>query len=178
MKAIPLLYSIILVSVLISACGSPRKPAVDRITQLEKEMSVSEGMTDTAKAELLANAYDDFARQFSKDSLSPVYLLKEGGMLMNFGDGLKAIKALDQLTLEYPASRQAPQGLFLQAFIYENLMGNLSKASELYRKFLLLYPKDELADDAKAALGNLGKTPEELVKEFEKKTADSTKSRN
>jgi outer membrane protein assembly factor BamD (BamD/ComL family) len=166
---------VILIAALFVACGSPRKPAIDRITELEKQLSANPGKPDTAKAEILAAAYNDFARQFPKDSLAPVYLLREGGMLMNFGDGTKAVLVLDQFAQKYSASKQAPQALFLQAFIYENLLFNLAKAGEKYKQFLFRYPKDDLADDAQAALNNLGKTPDELVREFEKKAADSTK---
>ena len=166
---------LIIVIVLISACGSPRKHAVDRITGLEKQLSAKPGKPDSTKAETLALAYSDFARQFPKDSLSPDYLLRAGGMLMNAGDASKAVQALDQVSLKYATSKQAPQALFLQAFIYENLIINLPKAGELYRQFLSRYPKHELADDAQASLNNLGKTPEELVKEFEAKAADSSK---
>lgn len=175
MNKLTSLSLIILIAALFVACGSPRKPAIDRITELEKQLSANPGKPDTAKAEILAAAYSDFARQFPKDSLAPVYLLKEGGMLMNYGDGLKAVQALDQVTQKYSTSKQAPQALFLQAFIYENLLINLAKADEMYRLFLFRYPKDDLADDAQAAMNNLGKTPDELVREFEKKAADSAK---
>jgi outer membrane protein assembly factor BamD (BamD/ComL family) len=166
---------VLLIALLFAACGSPRKQAVDRITKLEKEISARPGKPDSTKAEILALAYSDFARQFSKDSLSPDYLLKAGGLLMNTGDALKAITALDQVTVKYASSKQAPQALFLQGFIYENMVMNIPKAGQLYREFLTRYPKHDLADDAQASLNNLGKTPEELVREFEAKAADTTK---
>ncbi|MEI6750231.1 MAG: tetratricopeptide repeat protein [Bacteroidales bacterium] len=171
MKKVPSFSLIILIAALFVACGSPRKHAVDRITILEKQLSAKSGKPDTAKVETLALAYSDFVRQFPKDSLSPEYLLRAGGVLMNAGDAIKAIQSLDQITQKYNTSRQAPQALFLLGFIYENMLGNIGKAGESYREFLTRYPKHDLADDAQASLNNLGKTPEELLREFEAKAA-------
>jgi outer membrane protein assembly factor BamD (BamD/ComL family) len=170
-----LTISLIALIALFAACSPPRKNAVDRISALEKQMAATAGKPDSSKVEMLTNAYTDFARQFPKDSLAPEYLLKAGGVLMNAGKGLKAVEALDQLTRKYASSRQAPQALFLEAFIYENLIVNLPKAGELYRQFLFRFPNHDMADDAQASLNNLGKSPEELVREFEAKAADSAK---
>jgi len=60
----------------------------------------------------------------------------------------------------------------LKAYIYENLLSNLGLAQKTYRDFLSLYPDHELSDDAEAALLNLGKSPEELVREFEARAAE------
>jgi len=44
----------------------------------------------------------------------------------------------------------------------------------LYREFLQKYPNHEFADDAELSLKNLGKTPEELLEQFQKTaTGDS-----
>jgi hypothetical protein len=172
MQKLPILGLIVSIT-LFASCGSPRKNALARIITLEKQMSSNAGKPDSIKVETLALAYSDFARQFPKDSLTPVYLLKAGGILMNAGDAIKAVQVLDLVSQKYAKSRQAPQALFLQAFIYENMIANIAKAGELYRQFLFLYPKHDMADDAKASLKNLGKTPEELVREFEAKAADS-----
>jgi hypothetical protein len=61
----------------------------------------------------------------------------------------------------------------MEAFAYENVIGNIAKASEYYNKFIAKYPEHDLADDAQAALKYLGKTPEEMVREFEKMNTDS-----
>jgi hypothetical protein len=46
----------------------------------------------------------------------------------------------------------------------------LPKAKETYEDFLKKFPDDkDYADDATMALKNLGKSPEDLIKEFEKK---------
>jgi hypothetical protein len=166
---------LILFTALFASCGSPRKRAYENITKLEKEISAKSGNTDSSKVAELTSAYRGFAVRFTADSLAPVYLLRAGGLYMNVGNALKAIESLDQVTEKYNSSTQAPQALFLEAFIFENMLGNLSKAKELYSQFLLRFPKHDLADDAQSSLSNLGKTPEQLVHEFEAAAADSTK---
>lgn len=174
MKKLLPLSIIILVAAFFASCGSPRKRAFENITKLEKTMSLQAGKADTVKVAELTTAYREFAVKFPADSLAPVYLLRAGGLFMNVGKPLKAIESLDQVTEKYSTSLQAPQALFLEAFIFENMLANFSKAKELYSQFLSLYPQHELADDAKSSLNNLGKTPEQLVHEFEAAAADST----
>lgn len=53
-------------------------------------------------------------------------------------------------------------------FVYENDLNDLENAKQTYEAFLQKYPNDpDFADDAQMALKNLGKSPEELIKEFE-----------
>jgi hypothetical protein len=49
------------------------------------------------------------------------------------------------------------------------ISGDLQKAKAVYEQFLQEYPSDQdFADDASNALKLLGKSPEEIVREFEK----------
>lgn len=175
MKELLSLSLIIIIGVLFAACGSRHKRAVENITKLENEISAKAGKPDTARVNELSNAYRDFAVRHTTDSLAPVYLLRAGGLFMNVGNALKAVESLEQVTEKYGSSVQAPQALFLEGFIFENMLGNLSKARELYSQFLIRYPQNDLADDARSSLNNLGKTPEQLVHEFESAAADSMK---
>ena len=69
----------------------------------------------------------------------------------------------------YPDFDKTPQCLFLKGYIYENNLGDLDMAKSLYEEFLQKYPDDDFADDAEVSIKNLGKTPEQLIKEFEEK---------
>jgi isocitrate lyase len=64
--------------------------------------------------------------------------------------------------------------LFLQGFISENGLKDTAAARKFYENFLKQYPNHKLASDVKISLNNMGKTPDELIREFEKKnSADS-----
>ena len=69
----------------------------------------------------------------------------------------------------YPTVARRPYALFLQGFIFENEAGNLHAAKVLYDKFLKEYPSHPMAKDVQTTLANLGKSPEQLINEFEEK---------
>jgi len=68
----------------------------------------------------------------------------------------------------YPQSDKAGQALFMRAFMLDNDLQKFEEAKELYNAFLQKYPEDDFADDAKVLLDNLGKSPEEVIKEWGK----------
>jgi tetratricopeptide (TPR) repeat protein len=57
--------------------------------------------------------------------------------------------------------------MFLKGYVYENNLGRLDKAKEIYETFIELYPNNEFADDAEVSLRFLGKSPEELIEIFQ-----------
>jgi hypothetical protein len=48
-------------------------------------------------------------------------------------------------------------------------VGNPQAAKNLYEKFLQVYPAHPIAKDVQTTLNNLGKTPEQLIQEFQEK---------
>ena len=83
--------------------------------------------------------------------------------------GAQAIQYFHRVNNDFVNYEKAPLSMFLEAFVYETQLFDTQKAGEIYKEFIVKYPKHELADDAQASINNLGKTPEELVKEFEAK---------
>jgi outer membrane protein assembly factor BamD (BamD/ComL family) len=131
---------------------------------------------DTAKLSLLLGAYQDFAGKFEKDSLSPEYLFKAGGIAMSLEKYELAVSIFDSVEKNYPSYRKAPECLFMEAFIYENNLHDLGKAGLLYNQFIAKYPMNNMVDDAQNALRYLGKPAEEMIRDFEarnKALADS-----
>jgi TolA-binding protein len=92
---------------------------------------------------------------------------------MNTNRSMEAIKFYDRILTDFPDYRKAPEALFLKGYVYENNLGRLDKAKEIYETFMAKYPENEFADDAKVSLQYLGKSPEELIEIFQK--SDSTK---
>lgn len=46
-------------------------------------------------------------------------------------------------------------------------MADYKNAEKYYKLFLEKYPNNDFTDDAEISLKNLGKTPEQLIEEFE-----------
>jgi len=160
------LVAVLLITV---SCNS-NKSKVEQITKLEKEL-MSSRMTklDTAKAAQLITLYDKFVNEFPKDTLSPVYLFRAADLNMAINRGNQSVVCLDKIINDYHDYSKVPDCMFLKAFVAENVMHNLALADQYYREFLKEFPTHKLAKDAEASLKNLGKSPEELVAEFEAK---------
>ena len=97
-------------------------------------------------------------------------LMQAAGLAKSIGNPKKALQLYYQVESQLPEHRQAPAALFLSGFIYENDLGDLDEAKTVYQDFLKRYPDDpNYLDDVQVSLKNLGKSPEELIREFEKK---------
>ena len=172
MKKILTLLTIVLSVVLIS-CSPSRDDMMGKIAKMEADLKAANKVDSNAVTGLLS-AYQNFASKYAKDSLAPEYLYKAAGLDVGFNRGTQAIDLYESIIQTYPDYKKVPECYFMEAFAYENVIGNIGKASEYYNKFLAKFPNHELAKDAQAAIKYLGKTPEEMVREFEKMNADST----
>lgn len=139
---------------------------------LDQEMG-SPVVTDMAKADafiLTAEAYASLVQSTNTDK-SVDLLLKAAGLAKTIGNSNRAIQLYYNVGEKMPQHPKAPTALFMMAFIYENDLKNLEKARATYEEFLKRYPQDpDYADDAQNALKYLGLSPEEIIKQFEKKT--------
>ena len=154
----------------LSGCGPSKVKSMKEIATLEKNLYSGQGMNfNKARADSLLNQYIRFVKRFPKDTLAPKYLFQAAGLAMTMGDGKKSMALYDDFILKFPDNPKAPVCLFFKGYIYENLIANYDKAKETYLLFLEKYPDNEFSKDARVALMNIGKTPEQLVREFEDK---------
>ena len=131
-------------------------------------------MIDENKTLELVNSYIEYADKFPEDTNSVNYLFKAADISMNLLDPNRSIRLFDRIMTEYPDYIKIPHCLFLKGYVYENSLRNLDAAKALYLAFLDRYPQHEFADDVAISLQHLGKTPEQLIQEFQaKQEADS-----
>jgi TolA-binding protein len=151
----------------IVACQSPKEKALATIKALEaNDSTFSPEQIEETKA-----AYLEFANKYPDDELAPEFIFKAGQRCNVTGEHQKAIDLFQQVIDKYPKHKIAEEALFLQAYVYENSIQDNDKAKVAYTKFIEFYPNSELAEDAKLSIENLGKTPEQIFEEFEKKNA-------
>lgn len=83
----------------------------------------------------------------------------------------EAVAALDRVQQEYPNARQSSTALFMQGFIYNNLLHNYQFANQKYELYLQKYAEvnPQLSRDIRIELQNIGKSPEEILKELQEK---------
>lgn len=140
------------------------------IENLEGELFGDEMATpDLKKAKSLVDMYIAYANQYPKDPNSANLLFKAADISMNLGTAQSTIALFNRILMEYPDFENRPTVMFLKGFVYEDQLQDYEKAARCYMDFLETYPESDFADDAKISLDNLGKTPEELIKEFESK---------
>ena len=171
MKDILILF-LLFVSFSLFSCSSSRDQMSGKITKMESGLNTV-AKVDSASVSALISAYQNFATKYPADSLAPEYLFRAAGLANGFNRGTQAIDLYETIIHTYPGYERIPECYFMEAFAYENVQGNIGKASEYYNKFLDIYPNHQLADDARAALRLLGKTPDEIVGELEKMNADT-----
>jgi outer membrane protein assembly factor BamD (BamD/ComL family) len=169
------LLPILLILVLLSGCSPSKEKSVKNISGIEARLfAPSSAGFDRAKADSLLTAYESYVKHFPSDSLSLRYSFKAANLAMNMGDGAKAIDLFDKFISKYPDSPKASVSMFFKGYIYENQIKNLDKAKEIYLQFIEKYPTADFANDARIALKNLGKTPEQMVREFEEKQKEDS----
>lgn len=142
------------------------------LQRLDHEMTAGNGVvTDKAKANTFIETAEGYSLivQAEKPDKYVDLIMKAAGVAKSIGDPNKAIRLYYLVAEKMPQHPKAPTALFMMGFIYENDVNDLVKAKATYESFLKLYPNDpDYADDAQNALKLLGKSPEEIIREFEK----------
>lgn len=173
MKAFKTIGFLLFIVLLINACSPPKNNKLTEIEKMEDELFSDESkMIDRVQAMKLIDLYIAYTDEFPEDTEAAEYLFKAGDMAMNLNMPRRAIQVFDRILNDYPEYEKAPQCMFLKGYVYENNLGDLQKAKAIYEEFLEKYPDDEFADDAEVSIKNLGKTPEELIKEFEEQSKE------
>lgn len=155
------------------SCAGPQKNASDELKNSialteEKLYNNDDIKIQKVDAVNLIGLYQKYATEYPEDSLAPVYLFRASDLSMNLQRPKETISLFNELLEKYPDYDKTPSVLFLKAFVYEDQMGDLENAKTYYEEFLDKYPDSDFADDAEMSLKNLGKSPEELILEFEK----------
>ena len=151
--------------------------AAQKITQLEQQLVTLDKefggakVVDKEKAVAFIQTSEELAAlvQPTDPDKYVAVLLKAAGLAKTIENPQKAIDLYGKVANGMPQHPKAPTALFMQAFVYENDLGDLQQAKTAYESFLSKYPNDpDFADDAQNSLKMLGKSPEEIIREFEK----------
>lgn len=158
-----------LITSLLSSCQSEQEKAYNELTQLEKSLFGDRTALNDSIARVYISKSESYVTTYKTDERIPDIKFKQGEILNGLGSYSFAIRKFQDIYLGYPKSPKAPESIFLCAFINDSQLQNYERAEYYYKLFLKNYPNHVFAKDAKISLDNLGKTPEELVREFEKK---------
>jgi tetratricopeptide (TPR) repeat protein len=172
MKRIAVILSVL---VFIAACNSSetfRKEIEKKETALME--SAKKSKADTAAINALLTDYETYADKYPSDTMGANYLFKAADFNRYMQKPLRSIQIYSKIYDNYPKIDKRPYALFLQGFMYENELTNITAAKGIYEKFLKEYPSHPISSDVQITLDNLGKTPEQMLEEFiAKQQADS-----
>ncbi len=170
MKKIAALVFIVMA---LASCNMQKERSKKSIDSQEQALvaQTQKGKTDTAAVNKLLESYQAFAETYPDDTTGANYLFKAADFYRYMHMPLRSIELYSKIYAHYPTIAKRPFALFLQGFIYENEVGNTTAAKNLYEKFLSEYPSHPIAKDVQVTLQNLGKSPEELMEQFQQNAA-------
>lgn len=175
-----LIVGFLCLSILVSSCGSGDGDSMsnsDRlkiIKELEDKAYSDINKFDTTAALALVKNYAQYCDENKEDEMSPVYLFKAGDLSMALRKSTMAIDFFNRVINDYPEFDKVAYSMFLVAFIYDDQLKDYEAAKMSYNAFIEKFPDHEMTDAARFSIKNLGKSPEELIREFEKNN-DTTK---
>lgn len=122
-------------------------------------------------------AFTDFSFYCKNDSLAPVFLMKAGQIATSINNMPQAQVCFEKCYQDFPNFKNRGAAMFLLAQLYDEVayLNNEDQARELYGKIINLFPNTEWSVQADAARALIGKTDEQIIKEFEKKNAGKKK---
>ena len=148
---------------------SKSKVLLKEIDALEAKLRKAKLVTDEMPAaQELVKKSQSYSELHPQDKKTAAVLFKAADLARGIGQYGKAIQLWGKVWRNYPDFDKAPDAVFMQAFTYENNLGDIQNAKRYYLQFIEKFPKNPLREQAVIALKNLGKSPEDLIKEFQK----------
>ena len=148
-----------------------KEQIVNYIGECEARMMKDAGKrpVDLMAAQSLISQYGSFIQQFPNDSAVPSYLFKQGELCIVVKNGKKAAACFSKIVNDFPNSLKLPYALYMCGFVNDDLLNDDATARTYYELLIKKFPRHELCASAKGAMQNLGKSDEQLIREFEKK---------
>lgn len=167
-------YTVFFVGLFFTFLWAACNPTVEKLKQKVKTAEDAlfanddkEFHFDAKRTYAAIEAYQEFAEAFPNDTATPEFLFRKADLYRSLKEGDKSVQTYNHILSHYPNFHKAPYCLFLKGFVLENEIGNFPKAKEAYEAFLNQHPNHVLAKDVKFSLSNLGKSPEEIIQQFE-----------
>jgi tetratricopeptide (TPR) repeat protein len=168
-----LLAPIVFIGLTYWACGSGSDSStIDadfpaRMEALLKEAVKDPRNIDAEKAATYLAEAERYADVRAGDTSAVFYLFKAAEVATVQRQYAKAVELYGRIANEFSSHPRAPQALFMQAFTYDENLGQIDMAREKYQEFIANYPQHDFADDAQIMLDNLGKSDEEILRALE-----------
>ena len=135
--------------ILITSCGI-FKSAEDLFLEAEAKRNTGDSKDALVLLEKITNKFSDH-----ENASKAQYLIAEI-YYRDLRDFSKAVNEYGVLRQKYPESSQVPFSLFMEGFIYANMLSNFEKARTHYEEFLNKFSNHELSQSVQFELKYLG----------------------
>jgi len=124
---------------------------------------------DKPKAKLFVEKSVLFVSLYPEHEMSPAFLFRAAEVSRALKQYQQGVQMLDQVYTQYPNHEKAPVALFLKAYTHEENLKDPASAKKYYHEFLQKFPEHDLKVQVEQLLSVIDKSPEELIKSFQKK---------
>lgn len=166
-----------LLATLFSSCGNSgnankngisRQACIDSIKSIEAKLKTTQ-TPNPYTYNLAITDYTRFANNFPNDTLAPLCLFDAANISMSLAQYQRAINFYDTVSTKYPTFKRVADCYFIRGFIYDDKLKDTAKARAMYQTVIDKYPHDSITSQARAAISILGKSDDEIIKQFEEK---------
>lgn len=172
----------------ISKKTESKQEATDSLKSYRRqaELIYQKGIMDTTIYLKYINKVKDYAVLYPKETFIPdmyynaaVYDMVMADMNMKNMDlkvryGQDAIKIFSLIIENYPTYIELSMCYYNRAVVYDNILGRYTEADKAYREFMAKYPAHEFVPNLEIYIQQLGKSPEQIMNDFEKNNSKSS----
>jgi outer membrane protein assembly factor BamD (BamD/ComL family) len=152
------------------SCQPVKDKTSEQIGRLESETG---NEYNEKKMDSLLLLYRQYISEFPQDSMVAEYLYRSGMLNMSLRKGPEALSDFTNLINKFPKNKHLPEVYYYKAYVYEDIIYDVSAARTAYYEFINRYPEHKLVGDATLSIRYLGKSPKEIVASFEEKKDSS-----
>jgi len=164
----------------------PPPPPTEIPTQIELQKQIQEmekvlyaaKLADLSQARKMIRLYDTYYKNYPKDWETPDYLFKAGEISESINQYNQAAKFYNKACYEYNDNfKYRSLVLFRLANVYDYKLNDYVRAKQAYTQVKEQYPKTQLAKDADAAIKMMGRSDQDMVRDFERKNAAKSQAK-
>lgn len=189
------LIYILLIGLLFISCNGKKKNSVieDKVTAQSTMMQTYQkadslrkaGIIDTALLTDFIGQAVSFADKYPEDETTPEILLNAGFSSMILAKYTKetnpddkistvnfakqGISIFNKIQKVYPDYEGVKYCYYNRGIIYDDILGDYQSADFEYREFITKYPNDSISNNLRDYIKFLGKSPDEIMSQIEKK---------
>jgi len=162
-------------NVLLQQKGKLQTTVIQLLQQIDSLGILGEYNVTIAKDYILKA--EEFSREYPEDPMSAELLYKAGLISMTVAKfsgnpedtefySHKTLNIFDDIQRVYPDYANIKNCMLNKGVVYDDILHDYENAEIHYKEFIARYPTDSLAINIEAYLQYLGKSPEEIIKQF------------